>query len=111
MAQTYKKRVLRALDRLVNAIKGGDDEETISHRDARANARGLWWGKASCWTLDKFKYICFWNKEWWDFWDNHCDDVLDNPNPSDATIPLEAPLKGDANNEAARHRSSSGRAG
>lgn len=88
----YRFRVLRAVDRLLNAMWGGDDEETISHRVARAQDRGVWWGVMACWCLDKWKYI---DPEW----EDHCGQVLNDPNPSDATIHRDAPLKGDANNE------------
>jgi hypothetical protein len=90
MAQTYHFRFWRAVDRLGNALTGGDDDETISHRVARARARGVWWGRVACWGLDKVKYA-------YPDWADHCRQVLDRPNPTDATVPLLAPLKGDAN--------------
>jgi hypothetical protein len=85
--QSYRLRFWRGLDRWLNAITGGDDEETISHRVARAWVRQRWWGWAMCRFLDLFDR-------------GHCRTVLDRPNPSDATVPLEAPLSGDANQEA-----------
>jgi len=84
MSQSYTFRFWRAVDRLLNVVTAGDDEETISHRVARARERGVWWGRMTCWGLD---------------WvvPNHCTNVLARPNPSDATVPLDAPLDGDAN--------------
>jgi hypothetical protein len=90
--QSYAFRVARALDRMVNAWAGGDDEETISHRVARARERGVWWGRAMCWALSQVGRV-------YPPWKDHCDDVLSHPNPSDALMPLEAPLKGDADDE------------
>ena len=86
MGQSYGFRVLRALDRAGNALCLGDDEETISHRIARAQARGVWWGRVACRALDLIV-------------PGHCADVLAAPNPSDALMPLDAPLRGDADQE------------
>jgi hypothetical protein len=92
MSQSPLLRYLRARDRLWNVILGGDDEETISHRVARARARGVWWGRAACWSLSQVGRV-------YRPWRQHCDDVLAHPSPSDATVPLDAPLTGDANHE------------
>lgn len=86
----YARQILLALDRLGNALSFGDSDETISHRVARAQERGVWWGRTACWCLDKWKYV---NPSW----EDHCESVLRDPNPPDATVPLHAPLKGDAN--------------
>jgi hypothetical protein len=51
----YLHRTLVALDQFGNVILGGDPDETISARSARAAARGDWLGKAMCWWLDKIQ--------------------------------------------------------
>ena len=48
----YVLRVLIALDQLVNALLGGDEDETVSSRAARARAAGAWWGLTLCRFLD-----------------------------------------------------------
>lgn len=96
MSQPYRLRVARAFDRLVNASWWGDDEETISHRVARARARGVWWGRAICCLIERGIGLVYRP------WRSHCEDVLAHPNPSDATVPLDAPLAGDANKESVR---------
>ena len=91
MSDSFYLRFLKALDRLGNVLSQGDDDETISHSVARAQARGVWWGRGMCWFLDKWKYV--FGKEW----EDHCGKVLRHPNKSDATFPVDAPLSGDAN--------------
>lgn len=90
MSDSFWVRWWKAKDRALNVDTGGDDDETISHRVARARARGVWWGSAACWLLDKVKYIS-------PDWEDHCGKVLADPNKADATIPIDAPLFGDAN--------------
>jgi hypothetical protein len=51
----YLHRVLVALDQFANVISGGDPDETISSRSARAAQRGDWLGKFMCWWLDKLQ--------------------------------------------------------
>lgn len=51
----YVHRVLVALDQFANVISGGDPDETISSRSARAAERGDWLGKFLCWWLDKLQ--------------------------------------------------------
>lgn len=45
--------VLVALDQLLNAITGGDPDETISSRLGKAKRRGNRAAKAACWVLAK----------------------------------------------------------
>lgn len=45
----YVKNVLVALDQLVNALLGGDPDETISSRAAKSNS---WWACRLCRLLD-----------------------------------------------------------
>ncbi len=51
----YVHRVLVALDQFGNVVLGGDPDETISARSARAVERGNWLGKFMCWWLDKLQ--------------------------------------------------------
>jgi hypothetical protein len=51
----YLHRVLVALDQFGNVVFGGDPDETISSRSARAAERGDWLGKFMCWWLDKLQ--------------------------------------------------------
>jgi hypothetical protein len=53
--ERYVHRVLVALDQFANVILGGDPDETISARSARAAERGNWLGKFMCWWLDKIQ--------------------------------------------------------
>lgn len=53
--ERYVHRVLVALDQFGNVILGGDPDETISSRSARATERGNWLGKFMCWWLDKIQ--------------------------------------------------------
>ena len=53
--ESYPHRVLVALDQCCNVVLGGDPDETISSRSARAAARGDWWGRAMLWWLDKLQ--------------------------------------------------------
>ena len=47
--------ILLALDFLLNALTGGDPEETVSSRIAKKQAKGkdCWICKQLCWLLDK----------------------------------------------------------
>jgi hypothetical protein len=49
----YFKRVLLSVDQFFNAVTGGDEDETISSRAAKARDKGKKWGKVLCWGLDK----------------------------------------------------------
>lgn len=51
----YVHRVLVALDQFANVLFGGDPDETISSRSARAAQRGDWLGKFMCWWLDNLQ--------------------------------------------------------
>ena len=51
----YVRRVLVALDQFGNVVFGGDPDETISSRSARAAERGNRLGKFMCWWLDKLQ--------------------------------------------------------
>lgn len=53
--ERYVHRVLVALDQFGNVVFGGDPDETISARSARAAERGNWLGKFMCWWLDKLQ--------------------------------------------------------
>lgn len=53
--ERYVHRVLVTLDQFVNVVFGGDPDETISSRSARAAERGDWLGKFMCWWLDKLQ--------------------------------------------------------
>lgn len=46
--------VLVSLDQLGNTLTGGDPDETISSRSAKANLAGKWWGICMCKFLDIF---------------------------------------------------------
>lgn len=46
--KTYVKRILVAIDQLVNTICNGDEDETISSRAYKAKLAGKWWGKVLC---------------------------------------------------------------
>lgn len=45
--------LLISLDQLANTIAGGDPDETISSRAAKAQSKGLRWGCLLCRLLDK----------------------------------------------------------
>jgi hypothetical protein len=66
-------------------MTNGEDSETISHRVARAQARGVWWGGGAA------KFVNWVMRD-----PQHCASVLVHPNRADAQIPLNAPLAGDA---------------
>lgn len=46
--------ILVSLDQFGNTLFGGDPDETISSRSAKANQKGKWWGRAMCRFLDVF---------------------------------------------------------
>ena len=46
--------LLVSLDQLGNSLLGGDPDETVSSRSAKAQVRGALWGRAMCRTLDVF---------------------------------------------------------
>jgi len=48
----YLWNLLVSLDQLVNTLTGGDPDETLSSRAAKAKARGAWWGNTLCKVLD-----------------------------------------------------------
>lgn len=49
----YGWNLLVAVDQLANALLGGDPDETISSRAAKAAARGRRWGCVLCRCLDR----------------------------------------------------------
>ena len=49
----YAVAVALAIDRLLNALAGGSDRDTITARAARARDRGRWWATQLCRLLDK----------------------------------------------------------
>ena len=51
----YVHRVLVGVDQAANVLFGGDPDETISARSARAAARNDWLGKFMCWWLGKLQ--------------------------------------------------------
>jgi len=51
----YFHRTLVGLDQFANVLMGGNPDETISARSARASKRGGIVGKAMCWWLDKIQ--------------------------------------------------------
>lgn len=53
MVKMYVMNVLVAIDQLVNAILGGDPDETISSRAAKDQAAGRRWGCILCRWLDR----------------------------------------------------------
>jgi hypothetical protein len=55
LSEGYLHRVLVALDQFGNVVFGGDPDETISARSARAAARGDKLGKFMIWWLDKLQ--------------------------------------------------------
>ena len=50
--KSYGRRVAVALDQLGNALLGGDEDETISSRAAKARLKGKRWGCVLCRFLD-----------------------------------------------------------
>lgn len=48
----YGKRVFLATSQLLNALLGGDEDETLSSRAGKARARGRRWGCVLCRVLD-----------------------------------------------------------
>ena len=51
----YFRRFLVGFDIFVNVITGGDEDETISSRSARAAIDGKWWGLVMSWFLILFQ--------------------------------------------------------
>lgn len=50
----YFFRILISIDQLANTILGGNEDETISSRAAKAKLAGKKWGCVLCKLLDKF---------------------------------------------------------
>ena len=50
----YFWNILISLDQLVNAIFGGDPDETISSRAGKDQLKGRKWAIWLCWFLNKF---------------------------------------------------------
>ena len=50
--KSYGRRVAVAIDQLFNALFGGDEDETISSRAAKARMKGKRWGCLLCRFLD-----------------------------------------------------------
>ena len=46
------KAVLYNLDRTIASAAGAPDQATISSEAGEAAAKGKWWGRALCWTLE-----------------------------------------------------------
>lgn len=70
----WLRNVLVALDETGNAMMGGDPEETISSRAAKARNAGRRWGCLLCRLLDKLD-------------PGHCDKFIQPNEGSDAVIP------------------------
>jgi hypothetical protein len=51
----YLWNLLVSLDQFVNTVAGGDPDETISSRAAKAEAEGKRWGCILCGLLDKIQ--------------------------------------------------------
>jgi hypothetical protein len=49
----YFLRILISIDQLANTILGGNEDETISSRAAKAKLQGKRWGCVLCKLLDK----------------------------------------------------------
>lgn len=60
----YFLRILISIDQLANTILGGNEDETISSRAAKAKLQGKRWGCGLCKLLDKFDK-------------NHCDKSIE----------------------------------
>jgi hypothetical protein len=52
--KSYVKRVGLALDQFVNAIAGGNEDETISSRVGRGAVAGKWWALVLERVIDAF---------------------------------------------------------
>lgn len=70
----YLRNVLVALDQLLNALAGGDPDETISSRVGKAAGRGERWGVALQSVID------------WIFWRGHCRDSEEPDEGGDAVV-------------------------
>lgn len=69
----YIHNVGIGLDQFVNAIVGGDPDETLSSRMGKSAAKGhRWWG----WVHDALDY----------FWPNHCKKAIDKTEGKDEII-------------------------
>lgn len=51
---SYFRRLLVSFDQLANTVSGGDPDETISSRAAKARDKGRWWGCILCRVIDWF---------------------------------------------------------
>ena len=51
---TWARNMLYALDKRVNAKKGGDPDMTVSERLALARNDGVWEGRLGCLLLDRY---------------------------------------------------------
>jgi hypothetical protein len=60
----YFLRILISIDQLANTILGGNEDETISSRAAKAKLQGKRWGCVLCKMLDKIDK-------------NHCDKSIE----------------------------------
>lgn len=60
----YFLRILISIDQLANTILGGNEDETISSRAAKAKLSGKKWGCVLCKLLDKIDK-------------NHCDKSIE----------------------------------
>jgi hypothetical protein len=66
--------VLVAIDQLINALSGGDPDETISSRIGKAKRRGNRLAKAACWVLAKV------------FGARHCMDAIEDDEGKDGVF-------------------------
>lgn len=55
MIGLYLLNILKALDRLANAVTGGAGDETISSRAGKAQEKGKRWACVLCRMLDLFQ--------------------------------------------------------
>ncbi len=71
----YIWNILIALDQLLNALLGGDPDETISSRIGKAlrEGRAGWFVRAIAWTLDKID-------------PHHCEDAIEEDEGKDAIL-------------------------
>lgn len=66
--------LLVSLDQFGNTLFGGDPDETISSRSAKANRDGKRWGRAMC------RFLDFFDK-------GHCGKSIEEDEGKNATLP------------------------
>jgi hypothetical protein len=79
----YLRNVIVALDQLLNAITGGDEDETISSRLGKCQKKGNYFCVILCWVLTHV--VFFWQKK------PHC---LDNIEEDEGRNELWGPSDG-----------------